>query len=123
MTTFGGSIATMQLRIDAQQALDGIEYALRSIKACGGSTFCTGIHAGQLARGIHAAADIGITIESNGRDGWGAPDLRAEGLREAKKQATELLKLAKADLKAIGGIKQLRLAFADEGAHNAALAA
>jgi hypothetical protein len=91
--TLGSAQAALQLRIDAQQLLDSIEYGLRSIRACGGERYCTGIHAGQLAAAKAAAASIGC----------------AE-LRDAKAEAAGLLKAAKADLKAIGGVRQLRLA-------------
>jgi hypothetical protein len=113
--------AAMQLRIDAQQAHDAIDYALRSVRECGGSVFCTGVHAVQLEAGRAAAASIGSVVGYNNGDRW--TDRVKSDLIAAKKDAAELVKAAKADLKAIGGVRQLRLALATGDGHEYALAA
>lgn len=41
----------MQSQIETQQLLDDVEYALRSIKTCGSTHSCGGVHAGQLQIG------------------------------------------------------------------------
>jgi hypothetical protein len=112
----------MQDRIDAEQWLSDVEYALRSIKACGSSLHCTGVHAGQLSRGLAVArewVDFSTLHARTGSEG----SYTATALRDARDQLRELLKGIKAELKAIGGVKQLRLALAEEGHGEFALAA
>lgn len=104
----------LQERIDAQQSLDAIEYGLRSIEACDGWLYCTGIHAGQLVRACYEAGRV------LGRDGAVVLDNGcARLLRLARDQARARLKAAKVDC---GGVRQLRLALA-ELAHQQSLAA
>ena len=100
----------IQARIDAQQILDTIEYGLRSIRACGGAMYCTGVHAGQLERARQEAAGIGYTVRY--LNGAADAGMIAVELREAKAAARELLAECKADVKAIGTVRQLRLALA-----------
>lgn len=110
----------MQDRIDAQQALDAIEYGLRSIKACGSPATCTGPHAGQLAEARRIAESYGLTI-SGQNDPWSGAT--AASLRTAKAELKALLADITAELKALGGIRQLRMTFAAEAAHDFELTA
>lgn len=99
--------SALQDRIDAQQRFDAIDYALRSIKTCGGERHCVGVHAGQLSRGCFAAARI-LGREAIYADGSSA----AYWLRHAKGEAREELEAAKAAVKQLGNVRQLRLALA-----------
>jgi hypothetical protein len=108
--------ALLQGRIDAQQRLDALVYALRSVKVVG-SLNGYGAHARQIIDGQLAAA----VVLRGDREQWRAMD--AHWLRVAKDQATEELKAAKAALKDFGGVRQLRLALATGDAHEFGLAA
>lgn len=122
-----GAATWLQHRIEAQQLLDDIEYGLRSIKACSGSRYCTGVHAAQLDRASSAAAlflDLEAeTVRFAGNDFH--RDATAERLREAKTIARETLAETKLAMKQFGwtGARQLRLGIAEQGAHEGALAA
>jgi hypothetical protein len=107
----------LQERIDAEQSLATIEYGLRSLDLCG-IYGCTGLHAGQL---VNARYEAGRVL---GRDGAIGEDNGTKRLlRLARDQAREWLKTVKAEIREQGGIRQLRLAIAAEGAHDSALAA
>lgn len=114
MTFIGRSAQTLvQEKIDISQWLDDIKYGLRSIKTCGGERYCTGVHAAQLYRASAAAA---IVLDSTAENVYHSSTYEngirntAAKLREARDIFRECLKETKAELKAIGGIKQLRLA-------------
>lgn len=116
------TIATLlQEQIEETQLLSDIEYALRSIKACGGARYCTGIHAAQLARGLAIAADLdGCTIDTiKGRCYSGFGGTYSDGalliaLRESKALLAEMLKETKGTIKQLGTLAQRRLALTDE---------
>lgn len=119
MTT---TTALFQSKIDTAQLLDEIEYALRSIKACGSAHYCTGPHAGQLARGCAAAGEfLDLTADTilYSQGGHGT----AARLREAKTIAKATLAETNAAIKACGTLAQRRLAFTAEATHEHALAA
>lgn len=107
---------TMQSWIDAQQDLDAIEYGLRSIKTCG-SAWATGPHAGQIARAESAAEKILGKSMSKYHPGY------TWDLQQAKRKARLSRDEARAGKKALGGIRQLRLALRDEWADSLAAAA
>lgn len=123
----------LQEKIDISQWLDDIEFGLRSIKACNGALYCTNIHAAQLYRAASAAgvvldrtaetivaSDGLIEYEEGGRTRRG---FNVEGrLKQARAIFRECLAETKAELKAIGGVRQLRLAL-ESGGHDYALAA
>lgn len=105
--TAAATQAAIQAAIAAQQSLDTIEYGLRSVKVCGGAYRCTGPHAGQLSA---ACAEAGAVL---GQAGAVQLDNGTEFLlRRAKAEARLTLDAAKAERKAIGGIRQQRLALA-----------
>lgn len=126
MTYIGRSAQVLvQEKIDITQWLDDIEYGLRSVKACGGERYCTGVHAAQLYRASAAAA---IVLDSTAENVFHSSTYHngirntAGKLREARDIFRECLRETKAELKAIGGVKQLRLAL-ESGGHDYALAA
>lgn len=101
----------IQRCIAAQQDAEDIDYGLRSIKECGGRWYCTGIHAGQVAKASAVAArllgvETAAVLHAAGGHGCAAK------LREAKALARDALKEAQAAKKELGGIKQIRLALA-----------
>lgn len=107
--------AQYQGLIDAAQIADDIDYALRSIKTCGGSWGCTGIHAGQLYRGCAAA---GLLLDSDAQTILNSGKFECKTkLLAAKKIAAECLKESRQALKdfGAGGKRQLRLALASDG--------
>lgn len=103
----------LQSQIETQQLLDDVEYALRSIKTCGSTHSCVGVHAGQLHRGAAAAAKVlgcetATVLYSQGGHGT------VDKLREAKGILRETLAETKAIVKGFGKRSQLRLALAGE---------
>lgn len=98
---------TIQATITAQQQLDDIEYGLRSIKACRGIFFCTGIHGGQVAKAAAAAAQVLGVEYAEVRYSQGEHGCPAK-LREAKKIAQGELANAKARKRAVGTAPQIR---------------
>lgn len=105
----------LQERIDAQESYDAIVYGLRSIKVCRGALYCTGPHAGQLARAkTEAASVLGEPVLSVVTDTYREYQVTLK-IQAAKVKAAERLRAAKAALKGLGGVKQLRLAIADPG--------
>lgn len=122
---FRSAQALLQDRIELEQWLSDIEYALRSLKLCGRANSCTGPHIGQLWRGCEAGAlvlDTSADLLRYTCDSQGYSNL-PERLREARGIFRECLAETKAELKTIGGVRQLRLMLAEEGAHEGALAA
>lgn len=112
----------MQSQIETQQLLDDVEYALRSIKTCGSTHSCGGVHAGQLHRGAAAAAKVldceaATVLYAQGGHGTAAK------LREAKGILRETLAETKAIVKGFGKRSQLRLALAGEECEQLAVAA
>lgn len=103
--------ALLQARIDAQQDYDAVVYGLRSISTCGSSHSCVGVHAGQLHRAAWAAARA-LDREANSILYAGGGHSTGFLLKQAKDVLAERLKAAKAELKAVGGVRQLRLALA-----------
>lgn len=99
---------TMQTWIEAKESVATLDYGLRSIKTCRGEWYCTGPHARQLADARREAACI-----LRG-DAGQAPAMDARWIREALRQAREWLKYVEQERKAIGGLRQLRLAIAAE---------
>lgn len=119
----------LQWKIEATELRDAIDYALRSIKACGGDRYCTGIHAGQLYRGCEAAALFLDYATADGilysADETGRCNTKAR-LTDALKIARETLAETDAILKAQGTLAQRRMLLADamaDDTHEMALAA
>ena len=114
----------LQHRIEAQQLLEDIDYALRSIRECGSANYVgKGVHFYQLERGCEAAALFLDSTATAVRYAGGGHGCKAR-LLEAKKIAAETLKETKAIIREqFGTARQLRLAIAAEGAHEMALAA
>lgn len=108
--------ATLQEYIDAQESHAAIVYGLRSIKTCGGVWHCVGPHAGQLERAKQAAArELGVEVGVGYMDNYREYQL-TEQLRAAKVAAAARVKSAREGRKAFGGVRQLRLAIAEDRA-------
>lgn len=99
---------TIQKWIIAKERVATLDYGRRSITECGGEHRCTGPHGAQLVRAKYEAARTLRGDESQ----WAAMD--SYWIRHALKQARAELKTIEAEKKAIGTVRQLRLAIAAE---------
>ena len=103
--------ATLQAYIDAQERVDTLNYGLRALKARS-YTWTEGTPLAERAAYEQPifTRQVFAAIEAAGAPCW---DNSAEWrIRQALRVAREELKAAKAELKAIGGKRQLRLALA-----------
>lgn len=102
----------IQRVIDAQQDLDALTYGLRSLDQYRPITAasCAGAHYGQAERAAIIATRLLERIE--GAEVERDLSSAAWWIRMAKKKAQENLREAKAARKALGGLRQQRLALA-----------